>query len=467
MNPFHLLIDGQLVGSTQVLHVIDPATEQVVAECPGGTPELANSAIAAAKRAFPAWRDTPYAARAEVLRTVARVIDENAEELSRLITAEQGKPRAAADFETVMAAAVCRYVASVTLDTEVLEDDASHRVLRRHVPLGVVAGIVAWNFPLVMAVYKMAPALLAGNSFLLKPSPTTPLSALRLGELLKDVVPPGVLSVISDGGDIGPLLTRHPDIAKISFTGSTVTGRSVMRNAADSLKRLTLELGGNDAAIVLDDVDVASIAPKLFALAFLNSGQTCMAIKRIFVQAAVYEEVCTALAKLANEAIVGNGLDPKTQFGPLQNRKQFETISRLLDLAPRYGKVIAGGTVERPGFYVRPTIVRDIEEGNPLVDEEVFGPVRPILKFTTVNEAVERANQSPYGLGGSVWTADSVKGAEIASRLECGSAWVNQHFAVAPQIPFGGAKQSGLGVEFSRDGLLEYTNSQVINIAKT
>ncbi|VWB19046.1 aldehyde dehydrogenase [Burkholderia lata] len=461
-----MLVDGELQHGSATMDVINPATEQVITQCPRATPRDVERAVAAAKCAWPGWRDTPLAARKQVLLKIATALEQHADELGRLITLEQGKPLAAAAMETFLSPAVLRYFAGFDFEPEILQDDNQQRAELHRRALGVVAAIVPWNFPFLMACYKLAPALIAGNTFVLKPSPTTPLSALRLGEIIVDIVPPGVVNVVPDAGDIGPLLTAHPDVAKVSFTGSTSTGRAIMKSASDTLKRLTLELGGNDAAIVLDDVDVKKVAPRIFEMAFINSGQVCMSIKRIYVQSGIYDAMCDELARLACDAVVGDGLDPSTRFGPVQNKRQYESIKKVLKEAPKYGRVIAGGRAWGPGYFVAPTVIRDIDEGNPLVDEEVFGPVRSVLKFDTVDEAIARANRSTYGLGASVWTGDVENGTRIATRLEAGSTWVNQHFAVAPHIPFGGVKQSGLGVEFSKEGLHEYTNPQSVVISK-
>jgi acyl-CoA reductase-like NAD-dependent aldehyde dehydrogenase len=466
INNLSMLVGGELQRGSKTMEVLNPATEKVIAVCPRATPQDVENAIAAAKRAWPAWRDTPVAERGQVLLKIADAIDRHSEELERLITLEQGKPRDGAAMETSFSAWVFRYTAALDLAPEVLQDDKNQRAELHRRGLGVVAAIVPWNFPFLMACYKIAPALMAGNSLVLKPSPTTPLATLRLGELLADIVPPGVLSILPDGGDVGPILSAHPDIAKISFTGSAVTGRSVMKSASDTLKRLTLELGGNDAAIVLDDVDVKAVACKIFNLAFMNSGQLCMSIKRIYVQSSIYEAMCDELGRLAREARVGDGQDASTQFGPVQNKRQYEAIKRVLEDAPKFGRVIAGGNAWGPGYFIAPTIIRDIKEGNWVVDEEIFGPVRAVMKFDTVDEVIERANASPYGIGASVWTSDIEKGAQIASRMESVSSWVNQHFAVAPHIPFGGVKQSGFGIEFGIEGVHAYTSAQSVVVLK-
>jgi acyl-CoA reductase-like NAD-dependent aldehyde dehydrogenase len=463
---FKLLIGGQLQTRSAQLDVINPATEAIIARVPRASAEDAQAAVAAARQAFPGWRDTPISERQAMLRAVADAVEQHTEELIRLITLEQGKPRAGAQDEVLTGIGVARFFSSFDLTPEVVQDDAQQRIELHRRPLGVVVAIVPWNFPFLMAMYKLAPALLAGNTVVIKPSPTTPLSTLRLAEILQPVLPAGVLNVVTDDGSIGPILSEHPDVAKISFTGSTATGRAVMASAAPTIKRLTLELGGNDAAIVLDDVDVEKVAPALFAMAFVNSGQVCMSIKRLYIQAGIYEAMCEAFARLAREAVMGDGMNPATQYGPVQNKRQFEAVCKVLEEAPRYGRIIAGGQVQRPGYFIRPTVIRDITEGNPVVDREIFGPVRSLMRFETVDEAVRRANASEFGLGGSVWSSDVQKATSIASQLECGSAWVNQHFAMSPFAPFGGVKQSGLGVEFSIHGLHEYTSLQSLVISK-
>lgn len=466
LNSPSMLINGRLVRHEQMMDVINPANERVICQVPFATSTDAIQAIAAAKAAYPQWRNVSLEVRKNVLLNIADIIEQNSQELRQLITLEQGKPLAGSDMELMMSATVLRYFASLKLAPEVIRNDDSQRVELHRRPLGIVAAIIPWNFPVLMAVYKLAPALLAGNTLVIKPSPTTPLATLRLGELLQSVVPAGVINVLADRGDIGPLLSQSTDVAKISFTGSTQTGRQVMASSAHNLKRLTLELGGNDAAIVLDDVNVEQVAEQIFDMAFINSGQVCMSIKRIYVQEGVYDAMCAALAKRVADSVTGDGMDPATQFGPVQNRKQFDDIRNVLSLVPQYGRILAGGKIRTPGFFIEPTLVCDTDETSPIANEEIFGPVRSIMKFNTIDEAVSRANNSQYGLGGSVWSSDVEKAAAIAGRLECGISWVNQHFAMAPDVPFGGVKQSGMGVEFSEHGLNEYTSIQSLVVAK-
>lgn len=467
MSDYRLLINGELVPGDRTMDVINPATETVLAACPRASEAQLNAAVAAAKAAFPAWSATPIDERKRVVNAIADVIQNNATELAALLTQEQGKPIGDATGEIYGTAAFFRYFTSLDLPVEVLDDSAGRRVEAHRRPLGVVGAIVPWNFPMILMAFKIPPALIAGNTVVLKPAPTTPLTNLRLGELIRDLVPPGVLNIITDANDLGAALTAHPDVRKVSFTGSTATGSKVMAGAAGLLKRITLELGGNDAGIVLDDVDPSVTAPKLFQSAFQNSGQVCIAMKRLYVHESIYDEMCEALAEIANRTIVGDGLEQGTQLGPLQNRMQFERVKELLDDARQHGTVIAGGTgLDKPGYFIRPTIVRDISDGTRLVDEEQFGPVLPVIKFKDADDAVARANASPWGLGGSVWSSDPARAYALAEKLDAGTVWINKHAELDPTIPFGGAKQSGLGTELGEDGLREFTQLKVINIAR-
>lgn len=466
MDDFKLLINGALVEGDATVEVINPATEEVLAQAPAASAAQMDSAVGAAKAAFPAWAAQPIEARRKALLSIADVVEANTDALARLLTLEQGKPLSQAVAEIGGTVAYFRYFATLDLPVEILEEDDTHRVEAHRLPIGVIGAIVPWNFPLALMAFKVPPALLAGNTVVLKPAATTPLSTLAFGRLIADVVPPGVVNVISDNNDLGGHLTAHPDVAKISFTGSTATGAKVMAGAADLIKRITLELGGNDAGIVLDDVDVKTVAPQLFAAAFGNSGQICIAMKRLYIHEAVYDALCDELVRLAEEAVVGDGLQQGTEFGPIQNRMQFRKVKALIEEARTQGRVVAGGTtVGEKGFFLRPTIVRDIEDGTSLVDEEQFGPVLPLIRFADESDALNRANASPYGLGGSVWSGNVDRAYALAKRMEAGTVWVNKHLDLAPQIPFGGIKSSGLGTELGEAGLHEYTQLKVINIA--
>ncbi len=425
-----------------------------------------NEAVAAAKAAFPAWAATDIGARRKIIGQIADLIDANASELARMLTQEQGKPLAEAAAEVGGMAAFFRYFATLDLSMKVIEDSGERRVELHRKPLGVVGAIIPWNYPLLLLAFKLPPALLAGNTMVVKPAPTTPLSSLHFAALIKDLLPPGVVNFITDANDLGDTLTAHPDVAKISFTGSTATGRKVMASASNTLKRVTLELGGNDAGIVLDDADPAAVAPAIFEGAFQNSGQVCLAIKRLYVHESVYDRMCDELAKLADDAIVDDGLKQGTRLGPLQNKMQYEKVKAFLVDARASGKIVAGGEVpDRAGYFIRPTIVRDIAEGSRIVDEEQFGPVLPLIKFTDNDDAVRRANATTYGLGGSVWSSDKDRAYNLAVQMEAGTVWVNQHLQLMPNVPFGGAKSSGVGRELGEEGLAEFTQLQVINVA--
>jgi acyl-CoA reductase-like NAD-dependent aldehyde dehydrogenase len=320
---------------------------------------------------------------------------------------------------------------------------------------------------MILLMIKVAPALICGNTVVAKPAPTTPLTTLRFGELAQSILPPGVLNVITDQNDLGTALTQHPDVAKVAFTGSTATGRKVMASVAGTIKRLTLELGGNDAAIILPGTDVKDVAPKIFMGAMINAGQVCLAIKRVYAHESLYEELCAELAKLADSAVVGDGMDPATQIGPVQNRTQFEKVKEYIADGRARGTIIAGGkALERDGYFIAPTIVRDIPDDARLVREEQFGPVTPVMKYSNLEDAIARANGTEYGLGGTVWGANLEQAYEVAARIESGTVWVNKHLDLPPDVPFAGAKQSGLGTEMGHEGLEEFTQARVINLAK-
>ena len=467
MGAYKLLINGEMVDGDLSMDVLNPATEEVLADCPRASEDQLNAAVAAAKAAFPAWSKTDVDERKALVLKIADVIEANATELVQLLTKEQGKPLEDATVEVYGMAAFCRYFTSLDLPVEVLEDSDARRVEVHRNPLGVIGAIVPWNFPLLLMAFKLPPALIAGNTLVIKPAPTTPLSTLRLAELISDIVPAGVINFITDANDLGAPMTAHPDVRKISFTGSTETGAKVMAGAAGLLKRITLELGGNDAGIVLDDVNPKEAAQKLFDSAFQNSGQVCIAMKRLYVHENIYDEVCDELATIANDTIIGDGSEQGTKLGPLNNKMQYDKVKALIEDAKQEGNVIAGGEFpDKPGYFIRPTIVRDIKEGSRLVDEEQFGPVLPVMSFADESEAVARANSSPWGLGGSVWSANPERAYALAEQMDAGTVWINKHAELDPTIPFGGAKMSVLGNELGQEGLLEFTQKKIINMAK-
>lgn len=467
MSDYKMLIGGRLVDGDHAMDVINPATEEVFATVARASERQADEAIEAAATAFPGWAETPMTERQAKVSALADAIAANADKLARALTQEQGKPLAEAQGEIAWAEGYLRHYATLEITERTIQDDASGLIQVRRKPLGVVAGIIAWNFPLLVACWKIGPAVIAGNSIVLKPAPTTPVTALMLGELCQAIFPAGVVNIITDANDLGGYLTADPRIAKVGFTGSTATGKKIMASAADGLKRLTLELGGNDPGIVLDDVDVRATAQGIFNAAFLNCGQVCLAIKRAYVHDSIYDAMCDELARLAEAAVVDDGLAQGAQIGPIQNKAQYEKVKAFLESARKDGTIVAGGEIiDRAGYFLRPTIVRDVTDGDAIVDEEQFGPILPVIRFSDIDDVVARANASPYGLGASVWSRDVDRAVTVANRIESGSVWVNQHIAIGPHIPMAGVKSSGLGVEQSEEGLAEYTQLSVINVAR-
>jgi acyl-CoA reductase-like NAD-dependent aldehyde dehydrogenase len=467
MSKFSLTIAGEAVRADSQLDVLNPATGKVFASCPDASREQVDHAIEAAQEAYRSWR-VDLAARRAALIACSEALKLAAPEIGRVLTQEQGKPLKAAISEVMGAAAWFALTAALPFETEILQDDDALRVELHKKPLGVVGAITPWNFPIILSSWKIAPALLAGNTLVLKPSPFTPLSSLMMGEVLRKVLPRGVFSVLSGGDELGRWICEHPIVRKISFTGSVATGKKIQAGAAADLKRVTLELGGNDPAIILGDVDPKAVADKVFEAAFANSGQVCVAIKRAYVEESIYPQVLAAITERAKAARVGDGLEDGVEYGPINNAAQFERVAELVEDARRAGaKIETGGApLPREGFFYAPTIVSGVVEGTRVVDEEQFGPVLPVMPFRDLDDAIERANGTHFGLGGSIWTRDIERGAELARQLESGTGWVNQHMNLLPNAPFGGSKWSGIGYENGRWGLASFTEHQVINIAK-
>lgn len=465
---YTMTIDGKAVRAPGTIDVVNPATGTTFATAPDCTREQLDQAVESARAAFKTWRSRPIAERQALVRRAGEVLAANAEQLARLFTREQGRPVDAARQEIEGAAQWLQAVSLMSPPTHVSEDSAQQKIETRYVPLGVVCAIAPWNFPVTLAMWKVAPALVAGNTMVLKPSPFTPLCTLKIGELFRDIFPPGVLNIVSGGDQLGPWMTAHPGFAKISFTGSTATGKAVMASAAKDLKRVTLELGGNDAAIVMPDVDLDEVAQKIFFGAFFNTAQICVATKRLYVHESVYEGLRDRLVGIAKAVKVGDGGEQGTVLGPIQNRRQYERVLDLLADAKAMGLTLieGAGVPGGGGYFIPVTIVDNPPETSRVVQEEAFGPVLPILKFKDVDEVIDRANASDYGLAGAVWSKDEGKALEIARRLETGTVWINQNLNLRPDTPFGGMKQSGFGVENGMEGLLEYMAPQAIYLAK-
>jgi acyl-CoA reductase-like NAD-dependent aldehyde dehydrogenase len=446
----------------------DPATGETVGHVREQSVADLEAAIAAAKAAQPSWAALGHAKRIELLLAVADRIDAQAEPLAELLSREQGKPLNGpnARFEVGACSAWLRATAATVLEPEVVVDDGQTNAVLTYKALGVVGAIGPWNWPLMIGMWQMAPSLRMGNTVVIKPSSNTPLSVLALVSIMNEVLPPNVLTAVSGNREVGSRLAEHPDIAKVMFTGSTGAGREIIKSSANNLARLTLELGGNDAGIVLPGTDAAAIAENLFWGAFINTGQTCAALKRLYVHDSVYEEVIEALKGVAEKMPMGNGLDEANVLGPVQNKKQFDIVSGLVeDAKSRGGRVITGGSAatELGELFYPITLIADLKDGDPLVDEEQFGPALPIIRYSDVEDAIASANGLETGLGASVWGSDPEQARQVAARLEAGTVWINSHGGVHPMAPFGGVKASGYGLEFGVEGLKSVAVPQVIN----
>ncbi len=469
MSSFSLTINGEPVSTNETFPVINPANEEVVAQCPQATVAHLDQAVAAAKAAFPKWAALSSEERAAKLNEIADVIEQNHGELVELIVQEQGKAVSGpgANFEVGGSAAWARVTSGLELPIEVVQDNEEGRIEVHRKPIGVVGSITPWNWPLIIAIWHSMPALRVGCTVVMKPSPYTPLSTLRFVELANSVLPPGVLNVVTGDAEVGSRMSTHPDIDKIIFTGSVATGKHVMSSASDTLKRLTLELGGNDAGIILPGTDIDSKLEKLFWGCFINAGQTCAALKRLYVHEDQYEEVCEKLSGYMQNIPVGNGLDESTLIGPLTNKMQYDKVTSMVDDAKASGaRIVCGGDPDHdaPGYFYPLTLVADATDDMRIVNEEQFATAVPVLKYATVDEAIQRANSLDVGLGGSAWGDDVEQAKQVAQRLECGTAWVNHHGTLNPMAPFGGVKCSGIGTEFNVHGLAEYTTIQTVNV---
>lgn len=467
MSDLTMTIGGEAHPAEKTFGVINPATGEVFAQAPDCSREQLDAAFVAAQKAQVDWRRDDDVRRA-LLGEAANKMFAVANELAPVLTSEQGKPIAKAAEESMAAGMWFRYYADLEIAPQQIQDDdaAVAHVHRR--PMGVVAAITPWNYPILMAAWKIAPALRAGNTMVLKPSPYTPLATLEMVEILNEIFPAGVLNVVSGGDELGKWMTAHPTPRKVSFTGSVAAGKHVAQACAPDLKRVTLELGGNDPAILLDDVDPEAVAGKIFRGAFTNSGQVCTAIKRVYVPESIHSQVVDALAARAAKAKMGPGTDPDVELGPINNAPQYERVKDLVASALSEGATAAagGGPVDGPGYFFQPTILDNVSDGSRIVDEEQFGPALPVIAYRHIDEAIDRANATHFGLAGSVWSADPERASAVADQLECGTAWVNAHMALAPHQPFGGRKWSGIGVENGPWGLDAYTDIQVRYTAK-
>ncbi|KAJ6584965.1 aldehyde dehydrogenase-like protein [Mycena capillaripes] len=457
------IINGQFVPTSKTRHSIDPATEEALYEVPVATKEDLDSAVQHARTAFTAWSKTSFDERAKLLLAFADAIEENRAELAKLQTMEQGKPLSLAQNEVDLTLRWLRQFATMEIKDVVLEDDDEKTIYTTFPPIGIVAAIVPWNWPIMLGLGKVGPALMTGNTVIMKPSPYTPYCDLKLGEIGMKVFPPGVFQVLSGEDDLGPWMTSHPGVDMISFTGSIATGKRVAASCAKTLKRYLLELGGNDATIICDDVDIGKCLPKIATLSFLNSGQICMLTKRIYVHENIYDQFRDAMVEFTKNHIkTGGGFEPDIVVGPIQNSMQFELVKDMYSQIDKCGwkAALAGGVRETSkGYFIEPAIIDNPPEDSRIVVEEPFGPIVPILKWSSEDDVISRANALRTGLGASVWSKDVKRAERMARQLSAGSVWVNSHFDVAPNVPFGGHKESGIGMEWGIEGFKQYTNT--------
>ena len=467
---YEMTIGGETVTADSYTEIRNPAnTDEVVGHAPVATSAHLDQAIAAARTAFDSWRNSTDEERAEACQAIAKVASDNAEELAVLLTKEQGKPLngLGSKFEMGGCAGWAGYTASLSLQDKVLEDSDEKRVVMKREPLGVVGSITPWNWPVMIAIWHIVPGIRTGNTVVIKPSPFTPLSTLRMVELINEVLPAGLVNIISGGDELGAELTNHPGIDKIVFTGSIATGKKVMASAAKRVTPVTLELGGNDPGIMLPGTDPAQFVEGLFFGSMINSGQTCGALKRLYVHEDDLEATAEALVEFSKNIPMGDGMDESSLLGPLQNERQFNRVVELVeDAKAAGGKVLTGGEPMGGANYFYPvTIMTGLSDGVRLVDEEQFGPVLPIVTYTDLDDAIAHANGTDFGLDASVWGTDRDATSKVAGQLEAGTVYENKHADIAPHIPFGGIKCSGFGVEFGEEGLEAYTSIKVINSA--
>lgn len=462
------ILDSITVEESRGRPIPDAATREIIGFAPVHTVDDLDAAIAAARKAQPGWAALGHAERSRILNAIADDLEANLEELATVLSREQGKPMDGpnARFEVGACAVWTRSAADIAIEPEVVFEGGGARAEVHYDPLGVVGAIGPWNWPMMITVWQVAPALRMGNAVVVKPSEYTPLSVLSLIEVFRRHLPEGLLSVISGDREVGAALAAHRGLDKITFTGSTATGRRIVEASSRNLARLTLELGGNDAGIVLPGTDVSGMLEDLFWGCFLNTGQTCAALKRLYVHESVYDDVVDGLAALAQAMPMGPGLVPGNVLGPLQNQRQFDIVSDLVaDARERGARIVTGGepAPDLGPLFFRATVVADIDDGARLVDEEQFGPAIPVIRYSDVDDAVSRANASEQGLGASVWSNDPEEAFAIAQRLEAGTIWINSHGGVNPAVPFGGVKASGYGKEFGAEGLKAFASAKVIS----
>ena len=467
---FTNFVDGKPRSSSKSYHGINPSTEEDLWDVPLASEQDLDDAVDAARKAFLGWSKTSFEERSRLLKEYAEALRSHEKDLTNLVMKETGKPRDIAVRETLSSCETMIGTATFSLPEEKIEDDTKTAVTR-WVPVGIVAAICPWNFPLVLLATKIAPAMVAGCCIIVKPSPYTPYSALKFIEVGQKIVPPGVLQILGGDDKLGPMMVSHAGIQKTSFTGSIPTGKKIMETAAKNLKRITLELGGNDAAIVCPDVDIAKIAPVICLSAFKNSGQICVASKRIYVHADIYQPFLKAMAEFAKKLKIGDPFEAGTDLGPIQNGMQFDKVQEFFGDCEANGyEFVAGGRECTPhigkGYFISPTIIANPPNHSRIIGEEPFGPIIPVQPWKDEDDVVRRANDTKTGLGATVWGKDIERAERIARQLEVGSIFINSVLRPDWRVYFSGHKESGIGGERGLQGVLAYCNAQAVHIYK-
>ena len=467
---FTNFVNGRPRSSSKSYHGINPSTEEALWSAPLASEQDLNDAVNAAQEAFPSWSRTPFETRCQLLKDYAEALRAHEKDFTNLVMKETGKPNELAIRETLSSCDIMIGTTTFTLPEEKIEDDTK-TVVTRYVTVGIAAAICPWNFPLVLLASKIAPAIVAGCCIIVKPSPYTPYASLKFVEIGQEILPPGVLQVLGGDDKLGPWIVNHPGIQKISFTGSVATGKKVMESAAKSLKRVTLEPGGNDAAIVCPDVDVAQTAPCVCSYAFKNTGQVCVDSKRIYIHEDIYQPFLKAMADSARKLKVGDPFEAGTDLGPIQNGMQFDKVQEFFEDCEANGyEFVAGGRDCSPhtgkGYFVQPTIVANPPTDSKIMGEEPFGPIVPVQPWKDEADVVRRANDTKMGLGATIWGKDIERAERIARQLEVGSVFINSVLKPDWRVVFAGHKESGIGGERGLQGLLAYCNPQAIHVYK-
>ncbi|KAL4933836.1 aldehyde dehydrogenase family protein [Aspergillus undulatus] len=470
---FQNTINGKQSPTAEQRHGINPATGEPNPDVPVSTQEDVNNAVAAAQQAFTTWSDVHFEERKKAVLAFGEEVEKYAADFAKLLVQEQGKPLNFATLEVTMSIGGLRQTAELAgqIQDEVFEDTEDRKLVIRYTPIGAAVGIVPWNFPVSLCLQKLVPAVLTGNTVIIKPSPFTPYCGLKLVELAQGFFPPGVVQALSGDDSLGPWLTAHPGIEKISFTGSSFTGKKVMESAAKTLKRVTLELGGKDAAIICPNVDVEATAAKIAGMGFFNSGQICVAIKRVYVHESIYEKFLAAAVAFTKTIQVGPGTTEGVYMGPIQNAMQYEKVKGFFgDLTKEQISLSNGDSIpfdDKPGYFIKPTIIDRPAEDSRIATEEPFGPILPFMTWTDEADVIARANKTRMGLGASVWSDDLDQASRIGAKLQAGTVWINTHMEPDSRVPFGGHKESGIGTEGGIAGLKGWLNVQTLNIKKS